>query len=205
MELYLYIPPCVQTPPHHLHPPPANKPLRIRIQGPLETIQKLLPHVSWHPIVPFPQPGGLQLANITHQVLYGQVGGTVADGSITVRDEYLAWCMEGRRPTSYIDYYGVTFDHLVEPDNLDPEVLVINIIEVDKGGTYGDGGSYANEVLLFRVDPTDFTGKKVLAVPRCCQHKKGTQDRKLINTMVMERSDQLSRHGTKSGHYLSSG
>jgi len=98
--------------------------------------------------------------------------------------------------SSYIDYYGVTFDHLVEPDDLDPEVLVINIVEVDKGGTYGDGGSYANEVLLFHVDPTDFTGKKVLAVPRCCQHKKGTQDQQLINTLVIERSDQLRRQGT---------
>jgi hypothetical protein len=89
---------------------------------------------------------------------------------------------------SYIDYYGVTFDYLVPADEPDPEVLVINIIEVDNdGGEYADGGKYANEVLLFPVNPTEYTGKKVLAVPRCCQHKKGTQDRGRINGEVAER------------------
>lgn len=78
--------------------PPADKPLRIRIQGPLESIQKLLPNVSWHKIVPFLQPGGLELASLTHQTLYGQEGLNMADGALTVRDEYLAWVMEGRRP-----------------------------------------------------------------------------------------------------------
>ena len=62
------------------------------------SIQKLLPNVSWHKIVPFPQPGGLELANLTHQTLYGQDGFNVAGGVLTVRDEYLAWVMEGRRP-----------------------------------------------------------------------------------------------------------
>lgn len=52
-------------------------------------------------------------------------------------------------PFSYIDYYGVTFDHLVPGNDLNPEVLVINIIEVDNDGLYADGGIFANEVLLF--------------------------------------------------------
>jgi hypothetical protein len=92
---------------------------------------------------------------------------------------------------SHIDYYGVTFDHLVPIDDPDPEVLVINIIEVDNdGGLYADGGKYANELLLFSVNPNDYTGKKVLAVPRCCQHKKGSQDRKLINGLVTERDSE---------------
>lgn len=95
---------------------------------------------------------------------------------------------------SYIDYYGVTFDHLVPADDPDPEVLVINIIEVDSdGGVYADGGRYANEVLLFSVNPTDYIGKKVLAVPRCCQYKKGTQDRRLTNGMVAERDSEIWR------------
>ena len=71
---------------------------------------------------------------------------------------------------------------------------MINIIEVDNdGGEYADGGKYANEVLLFPVNPTDYTGKKVLAVPRCCQHKKGTQDRRLINGLVAERDSKIKR------------
>lgn len=40
---------------------------------------------------------------------------------------------------SEIDYYGVTFDHLVPPHDLDPEVLQIDIIEMDD-----DEGAYAN-------------------------------------------------------------
>ncbi|KAI6081867.1 hypothetical protein F4821DRAFT_16937 [Hypoxylon rubiginosum] len=188
--LELYIPPCIHHPPHCFHPPPLDKPLRIRIQGPLETIQKLLPNESWHPIKPFPQPGGLKLANLTHQRLYGQEGGNAA---LAVRDEYLAWVIESGIPQDRIDYYGVTFDHLVSKDTLSPEVLVINIIEVDdyNGGIYADGGKFANEVLSFSVDPIEYTGRKVLAVPRCCQKKRGTQDRKLINGQVEERDIEL--------------
>jgi hypothetical protein len=98
------------------------------------------------------------------------------------------------RPFSRIDYYGITFDHIVPADDPDPEVLAINIIEVDNdGGVYADGGKYANDVLLFSVNPTDYTGKKVLAVPRCCQHKKGTQDRRPINGMVAEKDTEIRR------------
>ena len=80
------------------------------------------------------------------------------------------------------------FDHLVPADDPNSEVLTINIIEVDNdGGVYADGGKYANEVLLFSLNPTEYTGKKVLAVPRCCQHKKGTQDRGRVNGLVAER------------------
>lgn len=93
MALELFIPPCIHNPRHRLHPPPPTKPLRIQIQGPLESIQKLLPKTSWDKIVHFPQPGGLELARLTHRALYGEEGSIPA-----VRDEYLAWAMEGRRP-----------------------------------------------------------------------------------------------------------
>lgn len=70
---------------------------------------------------------------------------------------------------------------------------MINIIEVDsEGGECADGGVYANEVLMFSVRSEEYTGRKVLAVPRCCQKKRGTQDRKLINGQVAERN--LDRH-----------
>jgi hypothetical protein len=92
---------------------------------------------------------------------------------------------------SRIDYYGVTFDHLVPADDPNPEVLAINIIEVDSGGgVYADGGIFANKVLSFPVHPREYTGKKVLAVPRCCQYKKGTQDRERINSEVAERDNK---------------
>ena len=59
-----------------------------------------------------------------------------------------------------IDYYGVAFDHLVPPDDIDPEVLQINIIEVDD-----DEGEYVRQHLRFAVDPREYTGVKVLAGP----------------------------------------
>lgn len=89
---------------------------------------------------------------------------------------------------SYIDYYGVTFDHLVPADDPNPEVLAISIIEVDN-----DGGAFANKVLLFQIDPIEYTGQKVLAVPRCCQVKQGTQDRQRCNAEVAERDREIQR------------
>jgi hypothetical protein len=72
---------------------------------------------------------------------------------------------------------------------------VINIIEVDNGGgVYADGGVYASEVLPFHINPIEYTEKKVLAVPRCCQHKKGTQDRRRINSEVTERDSEIREH-----------
>jgi hypothetical protein len=96
-----------------------------------------------------------------------------------------------RRPlisTSDIDYYAVTFDHLVSADGDNPETLALNIVEVDN-----DNGAYANQHLSFAVDPTDYTGKKLLAVPRCCQKRKGTTDRERINSLVAMRDENI-RH-----------
>lgn len=87
----------------------------------------------------------------------------------------------------------MTFDHLVPADDTDPEVLQINIIEIQD-----DDGAYANENLPFAVDPADFVGKKVLAVPRCCQKRKGTQDRGRVNDSVQAR-DQRMLDGAGNG------
>ena len=76
----------------------------------------------------------------------------------------------------------MTFDHLVPADDTNPEVLQINIIEIED-----DNGAYANEHMPFAVDLAEFVGKKVLAVPRCCQKRKGTQDRGRVNDCVQER------------------
>ena len=83
-------------------------------------------------------------------------------------------------------------DHLVPADDPNSEVLAINIIKMDiNGGVYADGGKYANEILLFSVNLIEYTGKKVLAVPRCCHHKRGTQDRRRINREVAERDGEI--------------
>lgn len=90
-----------------------------------------------------------------------------------------------------IDYYGVTFDHLVPDGDINPEVLQINIIEIED-----DGGVYANQWLLFTVDPDEYIGKKVLAVPRCCQKRKGSQDRWRVNACADQRIHGLDEMKT---------
>lgn len=65
-----------------------------------------------------------------------------------------------------------------------------------EAGPFANGAAYANEYLLFPVDPVDYAGKKVLAVPRCCQKRKGSQDRLRINSSVAERDDEMKQ--TKS-------
>lgn len=87
-----------------------------------------------------------------------------------------------------IDYYGITFDHLVPVGEDDPETLQINIFEVEE-----DGGAYAREWLRIEVDPEDYRSKKILAVPRCCSKRKGTTDRRRINDRVKHRDEKIAR------------
>ncbi|EFY93091.1 hypothetical protein J3459_011436 [Metarhizium acridum] len=199
MALDLYILPCRKDPVHHHHPPPAEKPLRIQIEGPLVAIQRLFPEAEWQIDVfnqIFPQPAGPLLANLTFEKIYGRrARPEEIAGDLVVRDQYLGWVMEGIRPLNEIDYYGVTFDHLVPPDDENPEVLQINIIEIEN-----DGGVYAASTLPFTVDPADYIGIKVLAVPRCCQKRKGTQDRGRVNDAVLDReSESRSREKATNG------
>lgn len=186
----LFIPPCTYEPAHKLHPPPLDMPLRIHIEGPLVSIQKLLPAEVWNHDVcdhPFPQPGGPELARLTFDELYGQAVRPPLPGDLVVRDEYLGWCGDPPNPITHFDYYGITFDHLVPVNDPNPEVLQINIIELEaKEGDYAEGLNYAKTYLRLAVEPDDYIGR-ILAVPRCCTTRKGTTDRRRINDGVAER------------------
>lgn len=57
----------------------------------------------------------------------------------------------------------------------------------------GDEGEYANGSLPFTVDPAEYVGKKILAVPRCCQKRKGTTDQSRVNGSVTQKD--LVRQG----------
>lgn len=57
-----------------------------------------------------------------------------------------------------------------------------NIMEIED-----DGGMYANQYSCFDIDPADYTGKKVLALPRCCQTRKGITDQRRVNDSVNRR------------------
>ncbi|CCF36698.1 hypothetical protein CH063_08203 [Colletotrichum higginsianum] len=191
MALELYIPPCIRTPASRLHPPRIESPLRVQIEGPLESIQKLFPSVVWEISLvsrPFPQAAGAALAALTFRHIFGTDVRPDIPGDMVVRDEYMGWVKLDEKILEEIDYYGVTFDHLVSDDDVDPEVLQINIIETDN-----DDAEYANTYLPFSVDASEYTGKRVLAVPRCCQKRKGTQDRQRVNDSVLERDALLSR------------
>ena len=90
-----------------------------------------------------------------------------------------------------IDYYGITFDHNVPAGEKNPEVLAINIIELEaESGEFADGIEFAKRYLHVKIDPDEYIGKRILAVPRCCQLKKGTQDQSRTNWMVDERDAQ---------------
>ncbi|OAQ98761.1 hypothetical protein LLEC1_05796 [Akanthomyces lecanii] len=182
MAHQLSIPSCILTPNDINHLPPIRKPLRINIEGPTVSIEKLLPGVSWQTQdcpTKFPQPAGPPLADLTYRAVYGQA--PASDADLVLRDEYLGWI---RRPvpTRHIDYYGVTFDHCVPENDEDPEVLQINIFEMDD-----DDGAYARAGLLFPVDPRQYAGVKILAAPRCCQRRRGKTDRRRVNNQVFMR------------------
>ncbi|KAL4916010.1 hypothetical protein BDW62DRAFT_212304 [Aspergillus aurantiobrunneus] len=173
MALPLYISPCICTPAGTYRPPAPDLPLRIQIEGPLIAIQRLLPNRPWNATYsndrPFPQPAGPELARLTYQTIYGRDIDPEVSGDLVVRDEYLGWIIF----TEKIDYYGVTFDLLVPDKEKNPEVLQINII-----GIQDDNGVYANTHGEVPVGPAEYIGKKVLAVPRCCQKRKGRTDRR---------------------------
>ncbi|KND86529.1 hypothetical protein TOPH_08823 [Tolypocladium ophioglossoides CBS 100239] len=191
MALGLHIPPCVCNPPHIFHPPTLDRPLRIQIEGPLACVRKLLPESQWpssNTIFPmtFPLPASLELARLVYRTIYGHEARSHVAGDLLMRADGLGWRSKGRQSTPY-DYYGVTFDHLVPADDPGPEVLQINIMPTEE-----DGSEETNKYLLFQVDVTEYAGKRVLAVSRCCQKRKGTSDRRRVNDEVNAR-DQRSR------------
>lgn len=100
MALDLYIPPCIRNPPHPHHPPPIEKPLRISIEGPLSSVNKLLPGIEWQlkRFRPPLQAAAPELAKLAFRTLYGQeIPATIVD-NLVVRDEYLGWVQEDPEP-----------------------------------------------------------------------------------------------------------
>lgn len=82
-------------------------------------------------------------------------------------------------------------------------MLQINIFELENNdGPFKDGVPYANRYLQFAVDAADYTGKKVLAVPRCCQKRKGTQDPARVNESVAERDVQEKGSARSQGQKM---
>ncbi|TLS25375.1 hypothetical protein PpBr36_06811 [Pyricularia pennisetigena] len=208
MAYKLHIPDCILEPNHPFHFPSHNKPLRIRIQGPLISIQRLIPKAQWHQDFltrPTPQVPAPDFARLTYRTIYGCDPQPEVPDDLVIRHEYCGWISKPPLPIEGFDYYGVTFDHLVPADDTNPEVLHINIIELEaKEGLYANGLNYANENLSFKVDPLSYLGEKVLAVPRCCQKRKGTKDRKRINEEVLYQENWLKERAADEKRHTSS-
>ncbi|KLU89633.1 hypothetical protein MAPG_08604 [Magnaporthiopsis poae ATCC 64411] len=81
------------------------------------------------------------------------------------------------------DMYGITFDHLVPADDDDPHTLCL-LYELEREIPVSAGVDYVNERVLFPVNLADHAGKRVLAVPRCCQTAFGVQDNFRIDSRV---------------------
>ncbi|KAI0466032.1 hypothetical protein F4859DRAFT_519520 [Xylaria cf. heliscus] len=130
----------------------------------------------------FPQLAAAHLVKLAHQTTHPEQHFFV-DNMID-RDGYLGVVIN-KIPQPEFDYYVVTFDHLVPAGDPDPEVLQINVVELGTDeGPYAGGIEYANMYLNVKIDPADYMGKRILAIPRCCQKRKGTQDRGRINEGV---------------------
>ncbi|KAK1962640.1 hypothetical protein LY78DRAFT_661047 [Colletotrichum sublineola] len=109
MALGLHIPPCIRSPAGRLHPPRIDQPLRVQIEGPRESIQKLFPSVVWVTnFAPrkFPQAAGPALAALAFRHIYGEDVRPGVQGDMVVRDEYMGWVREGNKTLEDINYYG---------------------------------------------------------------------------------------------------
>ena len=75
--------------------------------------------------------------------------------------------------------YGITFDHLVPEHDEDPEVLQFNFCDPNDRK---DNARYCKVSL----DEPQYRNC-VVAVPRCCQVRRGSTDRKRVNGLVRRR------------------
>ncbi|KAK2744017.1 hypothetical protein FQN57_004470 [Myotisia sp. PD_48] len=143
----------------------------------LLAIQRLLPKAEWQRSPCFAPdrsllPAGSELANLAFRVLYDRDVQPDIIGDMVVRTETYQALVE--TPTVFIiDYYGVTFDHLVPAKDTYPETLQINIIEVED-----DEGKSASKYLPFEVDPSDYVGKKFLLYQDAVKKGRGLQIRR---------------------------
>ena len=67
-----------------------------------------------------------------------------------------------------IDYYGVTFDHLVGESEEDPEVLALNLIEMDY-----DGGAFAKGSIALPYRPRGVQGQEGVSGAEVLPEEKG--------------------------------
>ncbi|KAI1146655.1 hypothetical protein F4825DRAFT_440057 [Nemania diffusa] len=191
MAFKLVLPQCAQTPTCVNHPPESEKALRIQVMGDNKDFDNLLddgtkmptPKSSMDKATEFIKPG-LQVAQMAFRLLYGREPDPGNPSDMVPRHQYDIW--RGATPDRVLlpepilEAYAITFDHLLGPDDEDdPETLMLNIVD-------------PNDPLsadLITIDTSPYTSGSelvLLLVPRCCQIRKGTTDRRRINREVRE-------------------
>ncbi|TLD14356.1 uncharacterized protein PgNI_02831 [Pyricularia grisea] len=155
MAYKLHIPDCILEPNHPFHFPFTQQTLTD--SHPRST--------NLHPkdflTRPTPQVPAPDFARLAYSTIYGCDPQPEVPDDLVIRHEYCGWISKPPLPIEGFDYYGVTFDHLVPADDTNPEVLHINIIELEaKEGLYANGLNYTDETLSYKVDPLSYLGER---------------------------------------------
>ncbi|KAI0102205.1 hypothetical protein GGR51DRAFT_298461 [Nemania sp. FL0031] len=191
MAFRLVLPQCEQTPTCVNHPPESEKPLRIQVMGDNKDLNNLFddgtkmptPKSSMDKAKEFIKPG-LELARMTFRLLYGRDPDPGNPSDMVPRHQYDIWrgatADRVLLPEPILEGYAITFDHLLGPDDEDdPETLMLNIVDPNEPPIAD----------LITVDKSPYISKSepvLLLVPRCCQVRKGTTDRRRINREIRE-------------------
>ncbi|CAH0043512.1 unnamed protein product [Clonostachys solani] len=188
MPAHLVIPPCEHNPAHPNHLPSYEKPLRIQILGTNSLIDQVFEDGIHMPSQERPivspvdfDEVGIRFAKMAFKQLYRRDVDPNNSSDFVPRYQYHMY--RGKRgecqPWEHtIEGYGITFDHCVPEDDDDPETLMINVC----GPSDSQSASYYSlDLGVYKTSPAT-----VLLVPRCCQLRKGTTDRKGINDQVRE-------------------
>ena len=84
--------------------------MRIQIEGPLVSIQKLIPQATWqldNLTLPFLQPSGRELAKVAYRAIYGCEAREDVVNDMIVRDEYLGWLQSPPLRYVYCKWRGI--------------------------------------------------------------------------------------------------
>ncbi|KAF2964885.1 hypothetical protein GQX73_g8682 [Xylaria multiplex] len=197
MVFKLILPQCEQTSTCVNHPPEWEKPLRIQISGWNKDLDNLFedglkmpkPKSSMDRATEFIEPG-LRLVQMAFRLLYSRNPDPATPSDMVPRHQYDIW--RGATPDRVLlpepmqrDYtrlegYTITFDHLLGPgDEDDPETLMLNIIDPNDPVR-------ADHMTISKSPYTSGSEPVLLLVPRCCQVRKGTTDRRRINREIRE-------------------
>ncbi|KAI9782833.1 MAG: hypothetical protein M1839_004584 [Geoglossum umbratile] len=170
----LRIPPCGETPAHSHHPPSLDKPLRIAVGAPVPIARKLFPdaEITHDYDEPFSaQEVGDRLAKLAFFRLYGRDPDPSQVGDYVVRTAgFLQPQVVESEDQVYLDTF---FDHLVPPEESNPEVLQLRIVDPRDPSSIDKLSKIAISEDVFE--------NCFVALPLCCQKGNRSHVRASVN------------------------